>query len=328
MTREPLTRWCLGTLVIITIAVTHAGCRRRDPYADAVAEITRAEKMDLEDQIYALEDQVAQKERELEALRGRTPVRTTPPAARAPRTRAAMPPPAVMDDAELTPPSIDHGVPLEPKIELPPIDPTPVRKPDVKPPAAKPPVRPIKPAATSSEVDDLPPPNIPEPAAEALPAPPTTTPSFRKPANEPELVDPSVSNVFINPFHTAGVELDQQPGDDGLRILFEPRNAAGQFVPQTGPVTIVAIDPAVEGDKARVGKWELSKTEVSQRMLDARPERGVKVQLKWPDQRPEHSKLKLFVRYTTTDGRQVEGHSDVFVTLPGQISQRWTPRRE
>lgn len=188
----------------------------------------------------------------------------------------------------------------------------------------------MKPASATTDEALLPPgqDEDTQDVSEDLP-PPEEKPSFRKPqVSEPELVDPQVSSVFINPFHTTGVELDQQPGDDGITILFEPRNAAGQFVPQTGEVAIVVLDPALEGEAARVARWELSKTEVSKRMLDARPERGVKVQLKWPEKRPEHAKLKLFVRYHAADGRQIEGHSDVFVTLPGQISQRWTPSRK
>lgn len=324
MTLQTLARWCVCTAIVGGLALS-AGCRRRDPYTDGYLEITRAEKMDLEDQIYALEDQLAQRDREIEALRGRTPTGKASGSRRAP---AATPP--MLDDSELLPPAIEPGVPLEPQIELPPVEATPKIKTSRNTPTlAKPP------AVALVEHTELAPPDNEETEAEAAPSEPTPAPagraaqaSFRAPQAPTELEDTLVTNLFINPFHTKGVELDQQPGDDGITLLFEPRNAAGQYVPQAGEVTIVLLDPAISGESARVARWELSKTEVGKRILDARPERGVKVQLKWPEERPQHGKLKIFVRYTNTNGELIETRSDVFITLPGELSQRWTPRRE
>jgi hypothetical protein len=307
---------------IAALALAPLGCRRRDPYTDGVLEITRAEKMDLEDQIYALEDKLAEKERELEALRARTPIRSSSP--KPPRTRPVTPGPGVMDDSDLMPPMIDPGTPVEPKIEIPPVEAVPSAP---TRPAPKPPVRTLKHSPAIDDTD-LAPPKLSEPVkTESLPAPKGNAPSFRSPAAEPELVDPQVTNVFINPFHTTGVELDQQPGDDGIQLVLEPRNEAGQYVPDAGEMTIVALDPAAPGDAARVARWELSKTEVGKRLLASRGP-GIKLQLKWPEKRPDHGKLKLFVRYQSAEGRTIESQSDVFITLPGQISQRWTPRRE
>ncbi len=330
MTLQTLARWCVCTAIVGGLALP-SGCRRRDPYTDGYLEITRAEKMDLEDQIYALEDQLAQREREIESLRARTPTGKASGSRNAP---AGTPP--MLDDSELLPPSIEPGVPFEPQIELPPVEATPQPKTRTSrntPTLAKPP------AVALVEHTELAPPDSDEAEAAAEPseAPEEPSPeaspraahaSFRAPLAPTEIEDTLVTNLFINPFHTKGVELDQQPGDDGITLLFEPRNAAGQCVPQAGEVTVVLLDPAVEGEGARVARWELSKTEVGKRILDARPERGVKAQLKWPEERPQHGKLKIFVRYTNTNGEQIETRSDVFITLPGELSQRWTPRRE
>lgn len=326
MTLQTVTRWGVGVL-LIGIVTAQSGCRRRDPYTDGVLEITRAEKIDLEDQIYALEDKLAEKERELDALRSRTPGRV--PATRDLRPRPSTPAPPVVPDSDLVPPAIDPGIPVEPKIELPPIDAQPSRPPISPRVPLRPASRTITPPARPPEeerVEEA----VPEAAsdAEELPPPDVSQASFRKPVAAADVDDPRVTNVFINPFQTMGVELDQQPGDDGITLLCEPRNDAGQLVAQAGEMTIVVLDPALEGEAGRVARWELSKDEVGQRMLDARPEQGIKAQLKWTDKRPEHGKLKIFVRYHTADGRQVEAASDVYVTLPGQISQRWTPRQQ
>jgi hypothetical protein len=160
------------------------------------------------------------------------------------------------------------------------------------------------------------------------PAPSDPELAFRPPVVPDEAGDSQIASLFINPFHTTGIDLDQQPGDDALRVLFEPRNQSGQFVPRSAAVTVVLIDPSLEGDAARVARWELSPREVGEGILEARPQRGVRLELPWPAARPASSKLKLFVRYTDADGRQMEGSSDVAITLPGQVSQRWTPRTE
>jgi hypothetical protein len=36
--------------------------------------------------------------------------------------------------------------------------------------------------------------------------------------------------------------------------------------------------------------------------------------------------MQLVVRYVTIDGRTLEADRELFLTLPGQITQRWTPR--
>lgn len=339
MSLRSLTFWCIGGLIVATLA--SAGCRRRDPYMDAYIAFLNAEKRDLEDQVYSLESELEQAKSDLEAARARTP-RT-----RGSTSGAAKPDnsilPKTMEDTDLTPPMIDPGAAIEPEIELPPaaIPSTPAPK---KP---APPIKTMKPREVEPEAtlepqpevghekeppaadDDLQPPSL-SPSSESLPTPKTNEElPFRKrlPADA-EVVDPQVSNLFVNPFHTTGVDLDQQPGDDGLRIMVEPRNAAGQFIPQAGEMAIVLLDPAKSGEAARIARWDLPKQRVGEGILEARPQRGIKLELPWPEKAPDNGKLKLFVRYTDPQGEIVETTSDVFVSVAGQLSQRWTPARK
>jgi hypothetical protein len=152
-------------------------------------------------------------------------------------------------------------------------------------------------------------------------------PALRKPpADDRPVTDTLVTHLFINPYHTTGVDIDGKPGDDALRIVLEPRNDARQCVPQAGEMTIALLDPAKSGDAARIAKWDLSKRAIGEGILDARPERGMKLDLPWPERPPENAHLKLFVRYRRPDGQQIEAHSDVYVHIAGQLNDRWTPR--
>ena len=334
------TACCVSGLLLVVAA--ESGCRRRDPYMDAYVEILNAEKRDLEDQVYELESELEEAQSEINSLKSRTP-RAKSGAADLlkPKTNSAKP--SVMEDSELTPPMIDPGIPLEePKIEIPPASPKPA------PPAKNSSTKTLKPAPEfvaqpepvpepttigdpvpepSGDKEDLPPPSLP---TESLPAPkPKLELPFRKKAPvDAEIIDPQVSRLFINPFHTTGIDLDQQVGDDALRVVFEPRNEAGQIVPQAAEVSVVLLDPAKSGEAARVARWDLSKQRVGEGILEARPDRGIKLELPWPEKRPDNGKLKLFVRYTGHDGQTVEATGDVFVSVAGQLSQRWTPRKQ
>jgi hypothetical protein len=334
MRRQMLTHWCLCGL-ILGMVTAESGCRRRDPYTDAYLEVVSAQRRDLEDQIYALEDELERTKRQLEQVEKRAPTRSSRPA-------GSNPAPRRMDDSELTPPSIDPGTfdpdALElPKIEIPSIEPSPPRnrtmRPEVTPPADTTGLEPMPdPAVTGDGAEDLTPPMLDTapPSSETLPPPQNPMPDFRRPqrASYEEVDDPRIVQLFINPFRTRGVDLDQHPGDDALYVVIEPRNAAGQFVPQTGALTVVVLDPAAPDDAAHVARWDVSAQEVGRRILETRPEPGIALQLKWPQKRPEHGKLKMFVRYQSLQGEPIETSSDVFVTVSGQLSQRWTPRRE
>jgi len=139
--------------------------------------------------------------------------------------------------------------------------------------------------------------------------------------------DLRVTHVVVNPRLTGGHNFDQAPGDDGLTVLVEPRNGSDRFVPKAGDVSLVLLDPALQGEAARVARWDLTEEEVTHRLRnDAFARRGIELKLPWSDGPPSNSDLVLFTRYITADGRRVETRNDIRVMLPGQSSVQWTPR--
>jgi len=138
--------------------------------------------------------------------------------------------------------------------------------------------------------------------------------------------DKKVTHLFLSPQQTRGADFDGQPGDDGLRILFEPRNAGEEFVSEAGTLSVVVLDSEREGDAARIARWDFDQSATRQMLAATSPERGIKLEVPWPAAAPTSNRLKLFVRYETADGRRLQADRDVFVTLPGQAISRWTPR--
>jgi hypothetical protein len=272
--------------VLAALTGCHTG-----PYVNAHIETLNAEYRQLEDYVYCLEDDNARLQSELDALQagGRTPSGQP----RTPRTSPLRRPESsgAESSSDLSPPQIDPGMPSE-------TPPRRLNRPEIDAPP---------------EADELAPPSIDLPTAPE-PIPPA------KPA------DTKVSHLFLNPVLTGGSDLDDRQGDDGLWVVIEPRNAAGQYVPEAGPMSIVVLDPTQAGEAARVARWDLDLA-ATQQKLDTRPTaRGIALQLPWPTTPPTSDKLHLFVRYQTPDGRLLETDREVFIAQPGQVSQRWTPR--
>lgn len=144
-------------------------------------------------------------------------------------------------------------------------------------------------------------------------------------AEEAEVIDRHVTAIHINPRLTGGYDFDKQPGDEGVMVVIEPRNRNGQYVDETGQLSIVVLDPQKEGKDAYVARWDFESYEAQEKMKRSLLGKGIHMQLPWPGGYPESETLVLFVRYETPDGRKIEQKKEIRVQLPLKISSRWTP---
>lgn len=361
----PIASMNLHRLVLIAFAVLAvAGCRTR-PEQRAVMDSYQEELRRYEGIIYDLEydndiltqenerlkqrltDPNARRRADVDTVPDLRPPRLSSP----PATRSDSAPRSVPDDIDLSPPVIE----ADPTPDLPPaLSPSTTKKPAapaVLPELDSPDQEPMPEAEPAPEMESpeeapeegptsilvppkrpvngnpgIVPPKLQQPS-EALPAPILPAPSNQPSAPEllPEPEDKKVSALYIDPHHTRGLDLDRQSGDDGLRVVIEPRNSAGQFVPTTGKVSVVVLDPSRPGEAARLGRWEFD-ADVIRYQLRLSGKRNIPLELPWTGPRPQSSKVTMFVRLETESGEQVEASRDVNVLLPGQISSRWTPR--
>ncbi|MFI4874114.1 MAG: hypothetical protein ACIALR_02185 [Blastopirellula sp. JB062] len=144
-------------------------------------------------------------------------------------------------------------------------------------------------------------------------------------ADEAEVVDRHITAIHINPRLTGGYDFDKKPGDEGVMVVIEPRNRDGQYVDQTGPLSVVVLDPAFEGKEAYVARWDFDAADAQGKMKRSLLGRGIHLQLPWTGGYPEHESLVLFVRFETLDGRKIEQKKEIRIQLPATISSRWTP---
>ncbi len=129
--------------------------------------------------------------------------------------------------------------------------------------------------------------------------------------------DTRVTHIFMNPRLTGGRNFDSNPGDDGIRVVIEPRNTDGQFLPRAGALSVVVLDPAEKQTAARVARWNLEQSQLAPLLRTSEVlGRGFHLRLLWPGEPPRHSDLQVFVRYVSEDGRKLEADQRIFVDLP------------
>lgn len=319
-------RWWSPTLLGFTAML--AGCAA-DPYLNQHIEATNAEYRALEDYVNQLEHENDELCSEVDRLAEENERLKK---GEAPRSRGTTRSPARERGPDsLEPPRIENPNLEVPQIELP-GNPPPVRPPGAfTPPPGATRAPSLAPADAGTrarpvfEEEEAPAPrDEPAPPVMELP-PPSVQPAPPAKPVEPEPIDGRVTHLFLHP-SSGGVDFDPRPGDDGVRIVLEPRNRQDQFVSQPGAVSIALLDPSKQGDAARVALWTFSGDAIGKKISRSGEDRGVVLQLPWPAKAPDQAKLRLFVRYVTPDGRQLRQERDVFITTPSQFSQRWTPR--
>ena len=163
-----------------------------------------------------------------------------------------------------------------------------------------------------AEVDDLEPPKLDLGTEDPLSAVPMP-------------LDQQITSLHVNPAHTGGLKQDQKPGDDGIVVVFEPRNKEDDFVPLASRLSVVLLDPETS---QRVARWEVTEEQTKVALQKARAGRGIELRMPWEGTPPTKSRLQLFVRYWLADGTAVQSDREITITPNGQLAARWTPRTE
>ncbi len=124
-----------------------------------------------------------------------------------------------------------------------------------------------------------------------------------------------VDRIELNAQLTGGWDADAVAGDEGIRVMIEPRGPDGQLLPAAGSISVVVIDPALAGAEARLARWDISPEDCAERFYSGPEGEGILLHLTWPTRVPVHSRLHLFVRFTTEDGRKIERDTPLTVKL-------------
>lgn len=127
---------------------------------------------------------------------------------------------------------------------------------------------------------------------------------------------------------TRGEDLDGQPGDEGVLIVLQPRDAAGKYLPQTGSVVIEVVDSPTatkEDSAAQVAEWKFSQDEVRRATRNSSLGRGAYLSVDWDEHLPTHEKLLLIAKWKSPSGEVLTAEHVVRVNLQ-KGSTAWDSR--
>lgn len=134
-----------------------------------------------------------------------------------------------------------------------------------------------------------------------------------------------VEKILLKRLLTGGYDSDLLPGDEGVSTVIEPHDANGNIVAGAAPISVVVLDPALNGEDARIARWDFTADEVARMYRKTLLAEGIHLEMMWPAAPPKNSKLHLFVRYTTPDGRKIETNRPIKVRLLAQNQSNWKP---
>jgi hypothetical protein len=312
---------------VIAVSV---GCRSRahnDLYRQKMASEIRV----LEDQLYdadyqnrVLQDNIQRlREQALEAESGVrqdpapvgrpevNPLPSTPPAAESDPDEMFEPP--FIEEGELADPSElsgavspDDGDPLGAGL-VPPSEPEPPGKDDLELPEVFP--GELLPPAGDGD-GESPPGQIPLPqSVQAATAP------------FPE-------SIRIHRGLSGGHQFDEDDQIDGMYLVINAIDKLGKTVDLSSydidaELTVVALDPTLEADVARIGRWNFTAQEVLELIRDD-PTSGLHVPLRWQDVRPATDEVIVHVRLRA-DEDEMRCDEKLIVGAAAAMA-KWTPR--
>jgi hypothetical protein len=132
-----------------------------------------------------------------------------------------------------------------------------------------------------------------------------------------------VAGITLSRTLTGSILADDRSSDQGLLVVIEPRDRAGRPVDAPAEVNVVVLDPALQGEAARVARWDFTAAETAAMFRRSGSSQAIHLTTVWPGNPPAHDKLHLFVRYVTADGRKLEADQPIEVVLPGDPTTGW-----
>lgn len=298
--------------IVLLAAALAAGCK-----SDLNQQLLERELRYQEDQIYQLQDELADKAARLNhvagenaSLRRQLGVSDADPAApsggrrsRTPGVPPAAPVPPAIRVPDASPLPVPRGGPA-PRGGGPPVDLAPPTLEGVPPlpttdsgeglslpPATAsfdPAARPIEEASRESRVDR---------AAAEDSTPALVRLSFDEPAD-----DGGAVRLTVNPAASTGVDVDADGQSDGLSIAIEPRTAGERLAALSGDVTVTAFDAAAAPAAPPLARWTVPAGEAQARFRPTGRRRGIVLDLPWQGTLPVAGHVRVTVESTTATG--------------------------
>ena len=149
--------------------------------------------------------------------------------------------------------------------------------------------------------------------------------SYTKP-KLPPLATPD--HIQLHPTLSGGHQFDQDDEVDGMYVVVNVVDKEGDIVNLRNfdigaELTIVVLDPAIEGVTSRIGRWDFSPEEVGT-FIRTIPVDGLHVPIKWQDNEPSGEEVIVHVRLQSASE---EMNCQAKVKLQrDSVMAKWLPR--
>ncbi len=138
--------------------------------------------------------------------------------------------------------------------------------------------------------------------------------------------DTRIVDLKFHPTLCRAVNSDQEGDDDGLYLVLQPYNAAGEFVPLPADLMILALDLSREEKKATIGRWTLSAADVKSKLNPIGSSQGIHLSLSFSGSAPQCDRVVVFAYYTLADGRRLPAETEIMLNNMHRQSTAWVPR--
>ena len=135
-----------------------------------------------------------------------------------------------------------------------------------------------------------------------------------------------LAEISLDPEQIGPLQIDFENQEEGLRMVLNCRTKQGEFAVAIGQVTIVALDPSLQGEQARVARWDISPSQVEAQIKQAPQPDGILFELAWPKDKPKGKALDVFVRMEDGQGARLQTRQQV--QMDGILYALWTPPQE
>jgi hypothetical protein len=145
------------------------------------------------------------------------------------------------------------------------------------------------------------------PVPKSRPAPPKELPvpgpiEGELPSPDSAIPRGDAATLAFNRMLTGGLDADNQPGDEGVMIVLEPRDEAGELIAPLGQLSLLLVDPKT---KQNIARWDFSDDDAAGAFRQTATARGLHFALPWPDEPPAARKLQVHARLVKPNGAKL-----------------------
>jgi hypothetical protein len=127
---------------------------------------------------------------------------------------------------------------------------------------------------------------------------------------------------------TGGLNDDNDPGDEALQVLVEPKDTEGHTIKAPGSLAVTVFEITPEGIKKPLSTWRIPPNQMYRKWRSGLFSTGYYFVLPWKVY-PSSDKIRIVAQFALSDGRVFEADKDATIKLvPEKYQKKGVPQSE